>query len=499
MARVARAGSLLWRRLFRRSEGREQGLQVRLRDTIVHALMEGALKPGDPLPSSRWLAQSLQVSRTTVSLALQRLCEAGTLVAMPRSGLFVNPDLAMLRVQRAPSTTGLPVEDGPDWGRRITHSLSRQRNIRKPADWQRYPFPFIYGQFDAQLFPVADWRECAIEGLRKSAVSRWAPDHIDRDDDALVDEIQSRLLPARGILVERENILLTSGAQHATFLLANLLLTSGSTIGIEDPGFPDARNSFRLRTSRVIALPVDEGGLIVGPAIDRCDYVFTTPSHQCPTTVTMNIDRRLALLARAQAKDIVIIEDDHESELNHAGSPTPALKSLDSNDRVIYIGSFSKTLAHGLRLGYLVGPATLIEEARALRRLMLRHPSTNNAHAVALFIRHGHHDAYMRRLNRAYRERASALREALDRLLPECRYRAAQGGSALWVSLPPKVESRSLATRALEVGVVVEPGDVFFARANTAPPHMRLGYSSIDLRRIEAGVRALAPLVRRPE
>ncbi|MGE0315185.1 MAG: PLP-dependent aminotransferase family protein [Lautropia sp.] len=495
MARQARQGSLIWRHLFRRAGARADGLQIRLRDTIVHAVMVGVLKPGDALPSSRWLAASLQVSRTTVSLALQRLCDAGTIVARPRSAMIVNPDIARMRVEppvRQPEPTG---SRRADWHSRLTRAISRQRNIVKPRDWQRYPYPFIYGQFDAQLFPFTDWRECVLESMHRRAVASWAPDHVDQDSDALIDEIQARLLPARGIWAERGEILLTAGAQHACFLLASLLLTPDTRIGIEDPGFPDARNTFRMHTRRVVPLPVDDGGVVVGPGIDRCDYVFVTPSHQCPTTVTMSIERRLSLLERARAKDVVIIEDDHESELNHAGSPTPALKSLDADDRVVYVGSLSKTLAHGLRLGYVVGPAALISELRALRRLMLRHPATNNAFAAAVFIRHGHHEAYLRRLNRAYRERAQAMRESLGRWLPQCPYRQAAGGSALWLELPESVSAGALAQRARAEGVIIEPGDVFYARMADARAHLRLGYSSIDARRIDAGIRIVSRLL----
>jgi len=153
MAREVRSGSLIWRRLFRRLESREQGLQSQLRDTIVHAITAGVVKPGDALPSSRWLAESLQVSRTTVSLALQRLCDAGTVVARPRSGLVVSPDLGTLSVQggsaRPAGESERGVIEGPDWRQRMTRSFVEQRNIVKPRDWQRYPYPFIYGQFDA--------------------------------------------------------------------------------------------------------------------------------------------------------------------------------------------------------------------------------------------------------------------------------------------------------------------------------------------------------------
>jgi GntR family transcriptional regulator/MocR family aminotransferase len=197
------------------------------------------------------------------------------------------------------------------------------------------------------------------------------------------------------------------------------------------------------------------------------------------------------LLARAERDDFVVIEDDHESELNFSGQPTPALKSLDTQSRVIYLGSLSKTLAHGLRLGYVVAPAELIRELRALRRLAIRHVPTNNQQVAASFIAHGHQDAFVRRLNAAYRERSSALRDALARHADALRPVAAQGGSAVWVSADKDLDTRELATRLYRVGVVVEPGDVFFARPGRYKCHMRIGYSSIPLDRIDAGVQVI--------
>ena len=320
--------------------------------------------------------------------------------------------------------------------------------------------------------------------------------HIDRDSRILVDQIQRRLLPARGIWAEEDNILITAGAQQAIYMLATLLLTRTTVVGIENPGYPDARNSFALHTTEMRPLPVDAGGLIVDAALDGCEYAYVTPSHQCPTTVTMTLERRLALLERAERNDVVLIEDDHESELNHVGRPTPALKSLDSSERVIYIGSLSKTLAHGLRLGYIVAPAPLILELRALRRLMLRHPATNNEHAAAVFIRHGFHEAFVRRLNRHYQERANALRAALARHFPGASYTQANGGSALWVRVPDKIDTGIVATEALKQGVVIEPGEIFFADRLRPRNFMRLGYSSIDARQIDEGVRILAGIAR---
>jgi len=493
MPAARRSSPIMWQRLFKRFAGRSATLQGQVRDMVANAIMDGLLEPGAALPSSRVLADVLGVSRVTATLALQHLCDGGLIEARARRGYFVGQAAQPSRL-----TAARPAVDdatAPSWRERLQMRPSEQRNIAKPHDWQQQPYPFIYGQFDATLFPLAAWRECALETLHVGAIRRWAPDHIDQDEALLIEQIQQRLLPARGIWARRDEILLTCGAQQATFMLATLLVDPETTVGIEDPGYPDARNNFALRTTRIVRLPVDGEGLVIGAALAGCRYVYVTPSHQCPTTVTMSLARREALLAAAQQHDLVIVEDDHESELAHDGQPTAALRSLDASGRVIYLGSLSKTLAHGLRIGYVVAPAALIAELRALRRLILRHPPTNNAHTAARFIAHGHHEAFVRRLNLAYRERARALRDALARHAPALAGTPAHGGSALWVTAPPSLDTRALAARALAEGIVIEPGDVFFGAARPPRHAMRLGYSSIPAERIEAGVKRLARLL----
>lgn len=492
MKRLTRTPELMWPRLYRQFEGGSRTLQGQLRDMLVHAVMEGFLSPGEALPSSRVLAQMLHLSRTTVTFALQALADKGLIVGKARSGYFVSDQLQATYIG-ARQRSDEPVSSSTvEWGNRLKLKPSAQRNIQKPANWQRYPYPFIYGQFDSTLFPNADWRECVLESLQTRGLRRWAPDHIDQDDDSLVEQIHRRLLPARGIWAERDRILVTAGAQQAMFLLTMLLMGSNTVVGVENPGYPDARNTLALRTTQVRALKVDQFGLVASAALSECRYVYVTPSHQCPTTVTMPLERRIELLKIAERDNIIFIEDDHESELNFSGQPTPALKSLDTQDRVIYLGSLSKTLAHGLRLGYVVAPAQLIQELRALRRLVMRHVPNNNQLVAASFISHGHQDAFVRRLNVAYKERAQILRTALSELTPMLKPVSAHGGSALWVSAPKQIDTRALAQRLYEKGVIIEPGDIFFAANRPPRHHVRIGYSSIPKERIEDGVCIIA-------
>jgi GntR family transcriptional regulator/MocR family aminotransferase len=264
---------------------------------------------------------------------------------------------------------------------------------------------------------------------------------------------------------------------------------------MEEPGFADVRNIFRLHSEHVMLQPVDEGGLVLSPALNTAQVVFVTPSHQSPTTATMPLDRRLALLKLASQRDFVVIEDDYEFETNYVNEPCPALKSLDDEGRVIYVGSFSKTLFPGLRLGFLVGPRAFIEEARALRRLMVRHAPNNNQRTAALFLSLGHHDTLIRRLHRAYRTRWEIMGEALKRTMPGSTRTPSFGGSCYWVKGPDGLDAEELVQRARERSVLIEPGRIHFGA--DAPPrsYFRLGFASIDERRIEPGIKIVAELV----
>lgn len=462
------------------------------------AIVRGNIPPDKPLPPSRVLASQLGVARNTVTLAYYRLKDDGFLVSKERSGFYVNPDAieASAAVPRRATDTVDPLF-APDWSARTLRLPSAQRNIEKPGNWTEYPYPFIYGQLDYNLFPVHHWRECCRDAASVSAVRDWAGDQVHQDDDMLIAQIRQHLLPRRGVFAESDQIMITVGAQQALYMIARLFLDATTTIGIEDPGYVDIRNIADLNRARIQPLPIDEQGLVINNAIGRCDYVYVTPSHQSPTTVTLPLERRNALLDMAVRDDIVIIEDDYESEMAFLSTPTPALKSLDKNSRVIYVGSLSKTLAPGLRIGYVVASADLIRELRAMRRLIVRHPAANNQRAAAMFMARGYYESHKRSLVRTYKERHLALRDALDRYLPDSTTVPAHGGSSFWITAHPRLDARKLAEAAASHGLLIEPGDVHFQSANPPRNCFRLGFSSIDTERIEPGIKLLSELVER--
>ncbi len=480
--------------LFQLPDAGKLSLQAQIREVLVSAILGGQLPVSDRIPSSRQMARQLGVSRNTVVLAYQGLIDDGYIVARERSGYYVNEEMLNGRVQ-SPSFDGPDDLSEPDWAARFRVHPSVQDNIHKPADWQEYPYPFIYGQVDHTLFPIAEWRECNRQALGKQWLDAWTGDFRDRDDPMLIEQIRTRILPRRGIMAKEDEILVTLGAQNALYLLASLLVTRNTVVAMEEPGYPDVRNIFRLRSDRLMPIPLDSRGLIIDERLSRADIVFTTPSHQFPTTVTMPRDRRMELLEAARLHDLVVVEDDYEFETNYVGEPCPALKSMDREGRVIYVGSLSKTLFPGLRMGFLVGPKQLVDELRALRRLMVRHTPSNNQRAAALFLSLGYHDALIKRLERAYKVRWEEMGKALATCLPESSRMPTFGGSSYWVTGPRGLDSDLLALEALNAGIIIEPGRIYFSDPDGAGRHFRLGFSSIDSTMIESGVRRLAELI----
>ena len=466
----------------------EGTLQSRIQRMVAQGILEGRFRPGERLPSSRKMAKHLGVSRITVTLAYTELVADDYLLAKGRSGYFVSAD--------APDPPAFPANRSSsgtvDWNRIIGGRTTPSLGLEKPTDWATYQYPFIYGQSDPTLFDYSNWRLCALQALGKRDFAALTSDQFATDDPQLVDFIARQSLPRRGILASPDEILVTMGAQNALWLATQILLTQRRTAAIEDPCYPALRSILTQSRCSVEHVQVDKDGLPPDLIPEGTDVVFTTPSHQSPTTTTMPLDRRRALLDAAEEQDFLVVEDDYEFEMAFGTSPMPSLKSLDQNGRVIYVGSYSKSLFPGLRLGYLVGPAPFIAEARALRGTVLRHPPGHVQRTVSYYLSLGHFDASVRRVSRAYQNRRSVLIDAMKAEGLPLPDQTTGGGSSLWLEAPAAIDTEQLAHTLRNQSVLIEPGAPFFATDNAPKNFYRLAYSSIPPSKIPQGVARIA-------
>jgi GntR family transcriptional regulator/MocR family aminotransferase len=463
-------------------------LQSQIQQVIAQGILSGRFQQGEKLPSTRKLAQHLGVSRITVTIAYTELLANDYLTSRGRSGYYVS-DNAPSPPDFSPSPDAA---DAVDWNRAIGQRFSGGVTPAKPQDWSQYRYPFVYGQADQGLFDHANWRLCALQALGQRDFNSMTSDYYDQDDPQLIDFISRHTLPRRGISAAPAQILITLGAQNALWLTAQVLLTQRRRAALEDPCYHALRDILIQSRCHVTPVRVDHDGLPPEAVPPDTDVIFTTPSHQCPTNATMPMARRRALLARAREIDALIVEDDYEFESSFLRAPSPALKSLDADGRVIYVGSFSKSLFPGLRLGYLVGSEAFIREARALRASVLRHPPGHIQRTAAYFLSLGHYDALVRRMGRALNERRAAMIDAIAQHGLDIAGKGAHGGSSFWMRAPDDVDTEILADRLRNRSVLIEPGHSFFGRDNPPQNFYRLGYSSIPTARIAAGVQALA-------
>jgi len=462
----------------------EGTLQARIQQMVAQGILAGRFRPGERLPSSRKMALHLGVSRITVTLAYTELVADDYLTSRGRSGYFVS--------ENAPEPPAFPAQRAKDskvdWTRALGHRYTPASGMKKPTNWAKYRYPFIYGQADPTLFDSANWRLCALRALGKRDFAALTSDYFDGDDPQLIEFIARQTLPRRGILAGHDEILVTMGAQNALWLTAQVLLTQRRRAAIEDPCYPALRDILMQSRCQLSYVPVDQDGLCVNALPADTDVVFTTPSHHCPTTATMPVSRRKALLDRAERDDFIVVEDDYEFEMAFSQQTSPSLKSLDQDGRVIYVGSFSKSLFPGLRLGYLVGPAAFIREARALRASVLRHPPGHIQRTVSYFLSLGHYDALVRRMGKSYHERRQVVDDALQDTHLTMAGKGAYGGSSVWLRTPDGIDTSILADNLLHQGVLIEPGASFFADPSPPTQFIRLAFSSITSNKIPEGI-----------
>jgi GntR family transcriptional regulator/MocR family aminotransferase len=459
-------------------------LSVEIYRQVRDAILRGVLHPGDRLPATRELARTLSVSRMTVTIAYERLTSEGFTISRVGDGTFVSDEAAPQRRQEKDSEV-----DGPLRARAIWQSIALSTTFAQPAR-----FDFRTGVPDVTLFPRTIWRRLMARTLRADAfVSATSTYGDPAGDPQLRAAIATHIGIARGVVVSADDITITNGTQQAIDILARVLLSPGDRVAFEDPGYTMPRRAFQTLGGRVIGVPVDRDGLIVKALPRHAHIVYISPSHQFPLGVSMSLPRRQALLAWADRHDAAIIEDDYDSEFRFGGRPLEPLRTIDTAGRVIYVGSFSKTLLPDLRLGFIVAPRSLREAIRKAKFVADWHSPTLAQRALAEFIDEGAFGRHLRRVHAVYEQRHKLVTETIARdfagqldLVP-----STTGLHVAAFARKASVERiTAIARKAAAEGVAVQTLSQF-AVGDSKHAGLMLGYGAIATDQIEEGLRRL--------
>ncbi|HUB88820.1 MAG TPA: PLP-dependent aminotransferase family protein [Dyella sp.] len=448
------------------------------------AILDGRLKPGLRLPATRELAETLAVSRNTVVVAYDLLLGEGYIEARRGAGHFV-ADLAVRRGERH-ARGDVVTPDG-----RLAPYWRSFASLPAPMRTDGFAYDFRLGIPDSRGFPYDIWRRLSARALRN--LSKAAPLYdLAQGRWPLRQAIAQHISFARAVSCDAEDVIVTSGAQQAFDLLARVLVTPGHTVvAVEDPGYPPLRAVFLTAGARVVGVPVDEEGLIVEQLPHDAHVIYVTPSHQFPLGVVMSPRRRVALLAFARARGALVIEDDYDSEFRYSPRPLDALQTLDRDDAVCYVGTFSKCLFPSLRLGYAVVPPWLRSAFAHAKHQADWHGDVLAQDTLAAFMAEGHLVRHVRHMRKVYAARRDVLLAALQRHgKHHMRVWASDAGLHLAAKLHAPTDVTALLRRAAASGINLECLSAY-AMAGAAEEGLAFGFGMIEVERMDEGIARL--------
>lgn len=460
-----------------------------LLDQAIHNITNGKWKAGYRLPPTRELAQQLGVARSTVQTMYEELFSRGYTVTSRRGGTRVSDwNQPFLSKEERPAhcltPPSMPVLD---------------EAIDRLHDWSgekmKYAVDIDFSPHEPYLDPLFQkkWRQSFLHASANADLSCWTYGNP-FGYEPLRCQIQHYLSVERGIHIDIEQILLTSGAQQSIDFISQALLIEGDTVAVEDPGFPPAWLTMKYRKMNVIPVPVDEQGIIVDCMPKQSKLVYVTPSHQSATGVIMSAKRRNQLFELALRNQSWIIEDDYDSEFRHSGEPLPTLFSQEPAC-TLYMMSFSKMIAPGIRISAIIGPAEAIAQIARVQNLTSRHLPIMEQLTLTHFIEHGHFMLHMRRVRNVYRRRHEAMIKAIasSKLGEVFSVKGVETGLHLLLEAGEDFHEEEMTTKALENGVRVYPLSPYCLESKRKG--WVLGYSKVDEETIMRGIRQLSNII----
>ncbi|MBO0696306.1 MAG: PLP-dependent aminotransferase family protein, partial [Verrucomicrobia bacterium] len=469
----------------------DRPLYRQIYEAIRMAILSGEFGRGKRLAATRALARDLGVSRITVLNAYEQLLAEGYLDGKSGAGTFVAAELPdnLLRTetikQSRQKKTDSPLHLSP-FGRKLAMKDIGSIRARTIAKFQ----PFQNGLTAVDRFPFEIWSRIAARVHRN-------PSHevLGYGDPQgyfpLREAIAAHLTSARGVNCSADQVIITSGAQQALDLAARIFLSEKDSVLIEDPCYQEARSTFAATGAKIIPVPVDAEGLNLGATKQKAKLIYVTPSHQYPLGVTMSLPRRLALLEWARTRNAWIIEDDYDSEFRYAGRPLASLQGLDQGGRVIYVGTFSKTIFPSMRIGCAVVPPDLVGIFTAARALNDTHSSLIDQAILTKFISDGHFVRHVRRMRTLYEQRQQTLvAECEKNLAGLLEVKKADAGMHLVGWLPEGVSDRAISQRTAGQNLKLAPISAYCAK-ELPRGGLILGYTAFEKNQIKEGVKKL--------
>jgi GntR family transcriptional regulator/MocR family aminotransferase len=467
-----------------------QTLQDQIYFCIRRSIVEGVICADSRLPSTRALSAELGVSRTTVLLAFEQLKAEGYIVPRAGSGIYIAKELPDRRPDLRVVSTAATVKHPLLSARGRSLAQARYTDRRTPAP----PRPFRIGTPAVDLFPVRLWSQIARQCVRSLSPARLDYSRLAglrRLREAIAEQVRSR-----GTSCDPEQVLVVAGAQRGIDLVFHLLLDVGDRVWIEDPGYPGAHSALLSAGAEAVCMPVDQEGMIIDQTSleGGARLAYVTPSHQFPLGMPMSLARRHSLLTWASESLAWILEDDYDCIFRYDASPLPCLHALDPDGRVIYAGTFSKTLFPALRLGFLIVPSDLVDGFARARMASDVHPPLLDQMILSEFMTRGHYQRHVRRMQLEYAERLHALKTAIDRTGAPLRLRPVHSGLHAVADLDG-VDAESVFTQAAARDLEVVPLSAYCYGSAQNQNGLLLGFGSCRPAAIRAGMWQLAAAI----
>lgn len=476
-------------------------LHQQLYEELRQAILSGRFTPGERIPSTRYLAKSLSISRFTVTTSYEQLLSEGYLETIAGHGTFVckqipddlihsNPVKSKARIKN--DNSGSPIKLSK-YGKTLVNTANVPRIVEA-----KLQINFSYGTPALNEFPIKKWRRL---------ISRYCSANLDWLDYSrqpngykpLREAITHYLNRSRAVNCEPEQILITNGTQQALDLILRLLIEPGETIAIENPGYLSARIMFETQGAQILPISVDNSGLVVQELANYTQQnirlIYVTPSHQFPTGAILSLPRRLELLTWAQKTGGLIIEDDYDSEFRYGGKPIPALQGLDKSDLVLYIGTFSKVLFPSLRIGYLVLPKSLVAIFTRGKWLSDRHLPMLEQQVLTEFINEGYLGSHIRKMRSIYDKRRQVLVKSLKKYFgTSAKILGEKAGIHLMVRFNSNLSDEQIVQRAAKIGVGMISAKAHYL-TNHPTGEFIFGYGELTETQLQEGICRLAEVI----